>query len=94
MIIDTKIKPDTVEIKTSFVESDISISTEFSDVIEVVTSDVPYYEGDYTVIPLAEEEKILETKNKLMSDDVTVKKVPIYSVDNEHGQTVSIGVEV
>lgn len=56
--------------------------------------EVSYYDGDYVVIPLAEEEKVLETKNKLMSDDVTVKKVPSYSVDNEYGQTVSIGVEV
>lgn len=52
---------------------------------------LPYYTGDYYVIP-STKEKVLETKNKSMSDNVTVLKIPKYEFDNvSKGQTVVIG---
>lgn len=52
---------------------------------------LPYYTGEYSVTP-AIEEKVLETKNKSMSDNVTVLKIPKYEFDNvAKGQTVVIG---
>jgi hypothetical protein len=47
----------------------------------------PKYEGDYEVTPSLSEEIKLETAKKLMTDDVTVHKVPRYDVTNEAGGT-------
>ena len=48
------------------------------------------YEGSYVVIPKVTEQ-ILETKNLLMIDDVTVKEITKSVFDNEKGLTVQIG---
>lgn len=47
----------------------------------------PKYEGEYEVIPSLAEDITLETAKKLMTDDVTVKKLPRYDVANEAGGT-------
>lgn len=52
------------------------------------------YEGEYNVIPKAHENVVLETKDKLMDDDVTVLKVPYYETSNLTGETVYIASEV
>ena len=52
---------------------------------------LPNYEGDYVVTPKAHVEQILETKNKSMTDDVTVLEIPYSEVTNpEGGKTVNI----
>lgn len=52
---------------------------------------VESYKGSYTATPAAEDQ-ILATKNKLMSDDVTLEAVPRYDVENTSGgRTVTIG---
>lgn len=48
------------------------------------------YTGDYIVTPQTTEQ-MLETSDKLMTDDVTVKAIPYYEVTNENGTTVIIG---
>ena len=48
------------------------------------------YQGPYYVIPEVEPQ-LLETKNKLMSDDVTVWAIPYTEVSNPEGTTVIIG---
>lgn len=45
------------------------------------------YSGSYTVIPSLYDDIVLETSNKRMVDDVTVKKVPSYETSNEFGGT-------
>ena len=58
---------------------------------QVETSDLEPYTGDYTVTP-AVEAQTLETENKRMIDDLTIKAIPFYSVDNlQQGQTIIIG---
>lgn len=52
------------------------------------------YDGDYTVIPKAEEAILLETKGLIMKDDLTVTKVPYYETSNAYGITVYIASEV
>ena len=47
----------------------------------------PKYEGEYEVIPSLAEDIKLETAKKVMTDDVTVKKLPRYDVANEAGGT-------
>jgi len=53
--------------------SGIVIPSEISVAIEVSASDV--YTGEYTVVPETNE-IVLETKNKFMTDDVTVERIP------------------
>ena len=52
------------------------------------------YEGSYEVIPKAYDEQILPTKDKYLTDDVSVKRVPYYQTSNEYGDTVYIALEV
>lgn len=52
------------------------------------------YEGDYEVTPEAYAAVVLPTKDRLLSQDVTVKKIPYYEVSNETGTTVYIASEV
>lgn len=61
----------------------------FGEVIEVDHHYDPY-EGDYIVTPKAWIEQVLETKDKTMTDDVTVLEVPYTEVSNLHGTTVNI----
>lgn len=52
------------------------------------------YTGDYEVIP-QKESQVLKTKDKLMSDDVTIKEIPFFEVSNlAGGTTCYIGKEV
>lgn len=53
-----------------------------------------HYEGEYEVTP-STEQKVLETKQKFMDDDVTVRKIPFYEVSNATGgTTITIGKDV
>ena len=51
------------------------------------------YEGEYVVTPRVEGQVLL-TKDKTMQDDLTVKGIPYYEMDNQNGTTVYIGNEV
>lgn len=42
------------------------------------------FEGDYTVIPQVTEQT-LETQDKVMRNNLTVKEIPTYAVSNESG---------
>lgn len=52
-------------------------------------SDIPSYNGDYTVIPKTTIQK-LETKEKRMLDDVTIREIPSYKVSNDKGGTTFV----
>lgn len=43
------------------------------------------YKGEYNVIPTAFEEQILYTKNKKMTDNVTIKEIPYSETSNLSG---------
>lgn len=61
---------------------------EFGEVIEVEHGYDPY-PGPYEVIPKTYDQ-ILPTKDKNMSDDVTVFEIPYAEVSNPDGTTVNI----
>ena len=69
-------------------QEDDSFSVTFEEVIEVHHGEDPYL-GPYVVIP-KRRDQILETKNKTMKDDVTVKEVPWIEVSNTDGTTYII----
>lgn len=48
------------------------------------------YEGDYAIIPKTTEQE-MQTKNKMMKDNVTIQKIPFHEFSNETGTTVVIG---
>lgn len=55
---------------------------------------LPDYEGEYVVTPDLYDKQVLSTKNKSLSDDVTVLKVPYEEVTNlGGGYTAVIGYE-
>ena len=79
--------------KVMYVDVDVILESEVE--IEVEEGGhgerLPYYTGDYVITPTTEE-KVLNTRNKSMSDNLTVLKIPKYEFDNvAKGQTVVIG---
>ena len=52
------------------------------------------YDGAYEVTPKADSAVILPTKDRLLSKDVNVKKIPYYETSNQTGVTVYIASEV
>lgn len=52
------------------------------------------YSGEYVMTPKVREQ-IMQTKDKVMTDDVTIKSIPFFDVSNNSGgTTVYIGDEV
>lgn len=57
--------------------------------------ELPKYEGTYEITPLAGESTTLNTAQKFMDSDVTVKQIPYFETsNNSEGNTVYIGSEV
>lgn len=67
------------------IEDEVSITID-----EAGGSILPYYTGRYHVTPKVKSQK-LETKNKSMSNDVDIDKIPYEEVHNVSGITVTIG---
>lgn len=59
--------------------------------IQIVQTDI--YQGIYNVIPKANEETVLETMDKTLTDNVTVEKVPYFETHSETGITIYIASE-
>lgn len=49
------------------------------------------YNGEYTVVPSAYENQILNTHNKFLRQDVVVTIIPTYTTSNDNGTTFIIG---
>lgn len=62
--------------------------------IEVPDLIMPFgtYEGEYEVTP-AVDSQVMETKNRLMEEDVTILAIPYFETSNPTGKTVYIGGE-
>lgn len=72
----------------------ISVRSRLGGTVGRSDSYVPVYEGEYEVTPKVSEETTLPTKNKKLTADVQVKKIPQYEVSNEFGgETLIIGDE-
>lgn len=52
------------------------------------------YAGDYNIIPKAFKTQVLETENKIMTNNVTVNEVPYFETSNDSGTTVYIAKEL
>ena len=66
----------------------------FTGNISVIT-EPESFDGNYEVTPKAFESQILETKNKMMKENITIKKVPYWESSNQSGgKTAYIAKEV
>lgn len=52
------------------------------------------YTGNYEITPKVDETQTLQTRNKVMSDDVTIFQIPFFQTSNLYGDTIYIGSEV
>lgn len=58
------------------------------------TVELPVYDGEYAVTPKADDSTTLETAQKYMTQNVNVRKIPYYEVDNAAGgSTIYIGTD-
>ena len=72
-----------------FIQTECTFNTDFGEVFLVKTDEI--YDGDYNVIPRVYQQ-VLQTKDKLMIDDVTVEVIPLSKIKNlQNGYTVTIG---
>ena len=72
-----------------FIQTHCTFDADFGEVFLIKTDDV--YQGPYDVIPRVYEQ-ILDTKDKVMIDDVTVEIIPLTKIINQsNGYTVTIG---
>lgn len=73
-----------------------ALSANARDILNIVKdySNAPLYTGEYTVTPKAFEEQSLPTTDKLLTQDVTVLRVPFFETSNIYGNTVFIASEV
>lgn len=72
-----------------FIQTQCSFKADFGEVVLVKTDDV--YTGDYNVVPRVYQQ-ILPTKDKVMTNDVTVEIIPLAKVTNHsNGYTAIIG---
>ena len=74
------------------IKGNISTSASFIGAISVPV--YPVYDGECNVVPKPNEAQTLETKNKIVKQDITVKEIPYYEVSNTLGKTVYIGKEI
>lgn len=72
-----------------------AIPVEFQDLHTVTTApDVEIYDGAYVVTPKADVAQTLPTAQRYLLQDVNVKKIPYYEVDNAAGgSTIYIGAD-
>lgn len=75
-----------VEVDTCPVSYDVKVLTE-----TIVRRDaVEYYKGPYQAVPETEPVR-LETKDKFLTQDITIFKIPYWETENQNGTTVYIG---
>lgn len=62
--------------------------------IKIINGHIPEYTGKSKVTPSTSNDIILETKNMVVKDNITISKIPYFEVGNNFGNTVYIGNEV
>jgi hypothetical protein len=74
--------------------TDPVIKIKFPITVVHESTDGEIYQGDYTVTPKITKEILLQTKSKVMKNNVTVLKMPQFEVANDaDGVTLILGDE-
>ena len=87
ILVDANLRSNNMNIKVNLVDDGFANIT--VDNIYGVSGDYEFFDGEYEVTPKVIAQT-LETKDKLMADDVTVFAIPYFETSNEHGTTVYI----
>ena len=83
-----------VSLTSNSISGSLTPSGTISSTLTIHSGDMPVYQGDYQVDPLVNNEVVLRTRSKIMSDDVTIRVVPRYITSNvAGGNTIFIGEE-
>lgn len=61
--------------------------------IDVIHSDMPDYEGNYSVTPTPQSQQ-LNTENKTLREDMIINPIPYYDIANQYGRTIYIGSDI
>lgn len=70
-----------------------AIEVQLQDVV-LISVEGKKYEGEYDITPSTYNDKVLATRNLVMSKDVTIRKIPQFEVSNTaDGKTLIIGEE-
>lgn len=85
--IDEEYKEQQINVVPELLEQTIIIDNE-SIILEV--KDAEKYKGEYVVTPLAFNSQELNTKDKVLEENIIVKEVPYFEVSNLEGTTVYI----
>lgn len=88
-----RLEPKFVTKNTTFNSFFVSKSSTFNARFNASFSnaDVEKYDGGYEIVPKIQEQK-LPTKNKLLTEDMVIKSIPVIKVSNTSGgNTVIIG---
>lgn len=80
--------------KRESISGTLSAVGQLSGTLDLFESDYAPYVGAYTVTPRVDSATVLETKDRVMSDNVTVLEIPYFETSNTSGYTVYIGNEV
>lgn len=93
---DVRFKQTDHRFNVSVDPADRSFTADFGHIQTVtkIDGDIELYDGAYEVTPDAHNPVVLNTKDKMMADDVTVNKVPYFQTSNATGDTVYIASEV
>lgn len=89
MLFKVKFKETPQRLNVSFKNFNQHIKVGFSQ-IQLLHDLGEAYEGDYIITP-STADQVMHTKNKRMTDNVTVEAIPFYEVDNNLGTTFIIG---
>lgn len=77
-------------LNVNFVQTKCTFNADFGEVFRVKTDEV--YTGDYDVVPSAYDQQTLYTKDKLLTDNITVRVIPYAEAINlSGGYTATIG---
>lgn len=75
---------------TACFSTDDGFTADFGEIYR--SGDYDYYAGEYVVTPQAWEETVLETEGLVLTDDVTVLRIPYFETSNlGGGKTAIIG---
>lgn len=93
MIIDDKIVIDGCCLLINQMDGECNLTNVVDGVpMEIFTvSNHTAYFGPYDVDPSTTDDQLLETANKLLIDDINVRKIQYVETSNEYGYTVYIG---
>lgn len=91
-------EPQTVELTTDTSKRAFALCLETHDEVHTMTNSMTIeagsggepYSGEYTVIPKAKSETVLNTRGKYMRGNVTVTKIQTFETHNNYGTTLYI----